>query len=126
MHPVAGSVTAKVPGKVTQFRLYKDANVLIPIAKTSKTAFVHDAVAAAADEPALLGWALVKRGTRAPQSGDQQCRISIATSVSFQENVEALAVAYRMPNEEVVRLAVEAAVFQVDQKGLARYQTAAA
>lgn len=122
--PDAPQTDPKLPGKVTQFRLYRDANVLIPIQKTSKTKFVHDAVAAAANEPALLGWALVKRGSRLPQSADQQSRISIATSVSFQENVEALSVTFRMPNEEIVRLAVEAAVFQVGQNDLHAFKAA--
>ncbi len=104
--------TGKLPGKVSQFRLYKDANQLIPILKVSKTKFVHDAVMAAANDPSLLGWALIHRGTRVPQAAEQQSRISISTSVKFQENVDALAVTYRMTNEEVVRLAVEAAVFK--------------
>jgi len=108
----AAEVSGKLPGKVSQFRLYKDANLLIPIAKTTKTAFVHAAVAAAANDPSLLGWALVERGKRAPQTADQQCRISISTSVAFQENVEALATTFRITNEEIVRLAVEAAVFK--------------
>jgi hypothetical protein len=108
----AQMVADRVPGKVSQFRLYRDANLLIPIAKVSKTKFVHDAVMAAANDPARLGWALIHRGTRVPQAAEQQARISISTSVSFQENVEALAVTYRMTNEEVVRLAVEAAVYK--------------
>lgn len=108
----------KVPGKVTQFRLYKDANQLIPILKTSKTKFVHDAVSAAAEDPSLLGWALVMRGVRKPQTADQQSRISIATSVRFQENVEALSTTFRLPNEEIVRLSVEAAVYKMTSSGV--------
>lgn len=124
--PNAQQAALKTPGKVTQFRLYKDSNLLIPINKGSKTQFVHDAVAAAANEPALLGWALVKRGTRSPQTATQTARISIATTVKFQENVEALSTVYRMANEEIVRLAVEAAVYEVDQRDLIGYMGAAA
>lgn len=105
----ANQAGASYVPRMSQFRLYTDCNKLIPIHKMTKTAFVHEAVKAAANNPNLLGLALAGRATRMPN--EDVARISIASQSDFDVNVKALATTFRMTNEEIVRLAVEAAVY---------------
>lgn len=99
----------KTNARISQFRLYRDANKAIPVNRMTKTAFVQLAVRLAADNPERLGLALSSRFTR--PTNTEVDRISISWQGKFAEDVTSLADLFRLSQEEVVRLAVEASVF---------------